>query len=53
MKWTQADIPDLTGKVVIITGADSGIGYEAALELARKGGHIILACRSIDKAQGP
>ena len=51
MKWTQADIPDLTGKVVIITGANSGIGYEAALELARKGGRTILACRSMDKAQ--
>jgi NAD(P)-dependent dehydrogenase (short-subunit alcohol dehydrogenase family) len=49
--WTTNDIPDLTGKVVIVTGANSGIGYEAALELARKGAHTILACRSMDKAQ--
>jgi NAD(P)-dependent dehydrogenase (short-subunit alcohol dehydrogenase family) len=51
MPWTQSDIPDLTGKVIIVTGANSGIGYEAALELARKGGRTILACRSMDKAQ--
>jgi len=49
--WTTSAIPDLTGNVIIVTGANSGIGYEAALELARKGGHTILACRSIDKAQ--
>lgn len=51
MNWTHADIPDLTGKVIIITGANSGIGYEAALALARKGGRTILACRSVEKAQ--
>ena len=50
-KWTTNDIPDLTGKVIIVTGANSGIGYEAALEFARKGGRTILACRSMDKAQ--
>ena len=49
--WTAADIPDLTGKVIIITGANSGIGYEAAKEFARKGAKTILACRSIEKAQ--
>jgi NAD(P)-dependent dehydrogenase (short-subunit alcohol dehydrogenase family) len=49
--WTTNDIPDLTGKVIIVTGANSGIGYEAALEFARKGGRTILACRSMDKAQ--
>ncbi|MBK9942362.1 MAG: SDR family NAD(P)-dependent oxidoreductase [Kouleothrix sp.] len=49
--WTTSAIPDLTGNVIIVTGANSGIGYEAALELARKGGRTILACRSMDKAQ--
>lgn len=49
--WTTNAIPDLTGNVVIVTGANSGIGYEAALELARKGGRTILACRSVAKAQ--
>lgn len=51
IKWTTADMPDLTGKVIIVTGANSGIGYEAAQEFARKGAKTILACRSLDKAQ--
>ncbi len=49
--WTTDNIPDLTGKVIIVTGANSGIGYEAAKEFARKGAQTILACRSMDKAQ--
>ena len=48
--WTVADIPDQTGKRIIITGANSGIGYHAALKLARKGAHVILACR--DRRKG-
>ena len=50
-QWTQNDIPDLSGKVIIVTGANSGIGYEAAKEFARKGAQTILACRSMDKAK--
>ncbi len=49
--WTLADMPDLTGKVIIVTGANSGIGFEAAKEFTRKGAQTILACRSMDKAQ--
>jgi len=49
--WTTKDIPDLTGKVIIVTGANSGIGYEAAKEFVRKGAQTILACRNMDKAQ--
>lgn len=50
-KWTVNDIPDLTGKVIIVTGGNSGIGYDAAKEFARKGAQTILACRSMDKAK--
>jgi NAD(P)-dependent dehydrogenase (short-subunit alcohol dehydrogenase family) len=47
--WTAEQIPNLSGKTVIVTGANSGIGYEAARQLARKGAHTILACRSIER----
>ena len=49
-RWTGDDIADLSGKSMIITGANSGIGYEAALMLARKRANVVLACRSLDKA---
>jgi NAD(P)-dependent dehydrogenase (short-subunit alcohol dehydrogenase family) len=49
--WTTSDMPDLTGKVAITTGANSGIGFEAAREFARKGAQTILACRNLEKGQ--
>lgn len=48
--WTTIDMPDLTGKVIVVTGGNSGIGYEAAKAFARKGATTVLACRSMDKA---
>jgi NAD(P)-dependent dehydrogenase (short-subunit alcohol dehydrogenase family) len=48
-KWTAENIPDLTGKTAVVTGANSGIGYETARALARKGATVILACRDKDK----
>ena len=50
-KWTAQQIPALTGKTALITGANSGIGYQAALELARHGAHVLLAVRNPAKGQ--
>ena len=49
-RWTEKSVPDQTGKRVLITGANSGIGYETARVLAQQGAHVILACRNEDKA---
>ncbi len=48
-QWTPADIPDQTGRRAIITGSNSGIGYPAALELARHGAAVVIASRSQGK----
>jgi NAD(P)-dependent dehydrogenase (short-subunit alcohol dehydrogenase family) len=48
-RWTLDDIPDQAGKLAVITGGNSGIGYEAALALAGKGAHVILTVRSEEK----
>jgi NAD(P)-dependent dehydrogenase (short-subunit alcohol dehydrogenase family) len=50
-KWTQNDIPDQQGKLIIVTGGNSGIGYEAAMALAGRNAHVILAVRSMDKGE--
>ena len=49
--WTKKNMPDQTGKTVIVTGANAGIGFETALALYEAGAHVVLACRSLDNAQ--
>ena len=51
MAWSEADIPDLSHRVAVVTGANSGIGFETARALAAKGARVILGCRS--RTKGP
>ncbi|MER5209466.1 oxidoreductase [Streptomyces sp. NPDC002838] len=44
--WSEKDIPDQSGRVAVVTGANSGIGYVTARELARRRARVVLACRS-------
>ncbi|WP_430336067.1 SDR family NAD(P)-dependent oxidoreductase [Rhodococcus sp. ACT016] len=50
-KWTTADIPDQTGRTVIVTGANSGLGFETATALAAKGARVVMAVRNLDKGE--
>ena len=49
--WTTQQMPDLTGKTILVTGANTGIGYETALAFYRAGAHVVLACRRLDSAR--
>ncbi|UCR89423.1 SDR family NAD(P)-dependent oxidoreductase [Mycetocola spongiae] len=50
-RWTTAELPDLTGKRIIITGATSGIGEVTARECARAGATVVLAVRNLSKGE--
>jgi len=43
--WTEKDIPDLTGRVAVVTGANGGLGFQTALALAGAGAHVVVAAR--------
>ena len=49
--WTADDIPDLTGRRAVVTGATSGLGEVTAVELARHGAHVVLTARDADRGE--
>ena len=50
-KWTASDMPDQSGRVAVVTGANTGIGLPTAAELARHGARVVMACRNPEKAR--
>ena len=51
MTWSATQLPDLSGRTAIITGANSGIGWHTAKALALHGCRVLLACRDLDRAK--
>ena len=51
MNWTKENIPDLSGKSVIVTGSNVGVGYETALALYEKGANVTMASRNLKNAE--
>jgi NAD(P)-dependent dehydrogenase (short-subunit alcohol dehydrogenase family) len=50
-RWTSTDLPDLSGRVVVVTGASSGLGLQTTRELAGAGAHVVLAVRNPEKGK--
>ena len=51
-RWIEENIPDQSGKLFLVTGANSGLGYELSRALAHKGATVVMACRSPEKGEG-
>jgi len=51
MPWSIADIPDLTGRVAVVTGANTGLGYQTTRALAGAGAEVVMAARNLTKAE--
>jgi NAD(P)-dependent dehydrogenase (short-subunit alcohol dehydrogenase family) len=50
-RWTEADIPDQSGRIAVVTGANTGIGFTTARVLAEQGAEVVLGCRDAGKAE--
>ena len=50
-RWTADAMAEQDGRIALVTGANTGIGFEAALQLARKGAHVLLGCRDQQRAK--
>jgi len=50
-RWTADEMPRLDGKTVVVTGANSGLGYEGTRAFAEKGATVVMACRSVERAE--
>ncbi|WP_435101378.1 oxidoreductase [Halarchaeum sp. P4] len=49
--WSTTDMPDLSGQTAIVTGANSGLGYEATRALAGHGADVVMACRDVERGE--